>query len=137
MIFNSLWYFCWYTFSVSDSVMKNCTLRRILDLVEGCSDKCPPNANHPWGVSGCFPRKIWIYEVLRKLISSILKDYCRLSHALETTSFFSYFKRGLLLKIYNNRDQYRKRPEITVINLYLSRLWITLEFHQKWNQHAI
>ena len=46
MIFNSLWYFCWYTFNGSNRIVKNCTLRRIPDLVEGCSDKC--SARHSW-----------------------------------------------------------------------------------------
>ena len=38
------------------------------------------------------------------MISCVLKDNRRLSHAFETTPFLKYFKHGLLLKIYNNRD---------------------------------
>ena len=52
------------------------------------------------------------------MISCVLKDNRRLSHAFETTPFLNYFKHGLLLKIYNNRDHSpRKQPEP-----FLSRL---------------
>jgi len=63
-------------------------LGRIQKFVEGGSDKYPPKAAHPRGPGsrGILPRKTFKIWVNEEVISSVLKDNCRLS-AFEISSF--------------------------------------------------
>ena len=63
-------------------------LRRIQKFVEGGLDKCPPKAAHPSrpGSGDMLPGKKFKIWVNGEVISSVLKDNCRLS-AFDISSF--------------------------------------------------